>query len=154
MKKFLMVIALLITTICLSACDCSNNRVKHTSYTCTEYYITKNTSKINIKNNYEELELVFYSDGKFKWVGVTINNTEELYEGTYINEYVYETNEQGEQVVSGYKLTLYYDNNPTESSVYGYPTYILSLDGVLSRKQEQSTSSSWQLVEQKFEQVK
>lgn len=154
MKKFLLIVALFITTICLSACDCSNNRVKHTSYMCSEYYITKGTSKINIKENYKELELIFYSDGNFKWVGSTIDDTEELYEGTYRNDYVYETNAQGEKVVVGYQLTLYYDNNPTESSVYGYPVYNLSLDGILTRKQEQSTSSSWQLVEQKFEQVK
>lgn len=154
MKKFLLIIALFITTFCLSACDCGGNKVKHTSYICSEYYITKGTSKMNIKENYKDLELVFYSNGQFKWVGNTINDTEELYEGSYRNDYVYETNEKGEQVVVGYKLTLYYDNNPTESSVYGYPVYNLSLDGVLSRRQEQSTSSSWQLVEQKFIQAK
>lgn len=153
MKKYLLLIVLLVTTLCLSACDCGGKKLKYETYRCTEYYITKSTNKIDIKQGYKNLELIFYNDGNFKWVGETTDGLEEIYEGTYRNDWITSTNDDGEEVRTGYQLTLYYDNNPTEPTSYGNIVYVGSFDGTLTRKHYQVTPTYQQIVEQKFELV-
>lgn len=158
MKKILVMIALFLSIICLTGCE---KKTKFATFTCTEYTVRKGASVLNMLDNYKDLELVFYKDGNFKWIGttaeyydekgnLTVPSTDELLEGTYITEYIYETNEEGKEVVSGYKLTLYYVNNPTEqNNEGGYPFFIYQGD-TLSRSQYQVTPSYSQLVKQTF----
>ncbi len=152
MKKFLLLVALLVTTVCLSACDCGGNRVKHTTYDCEEFLISQGTQGLNMRENYKQLQLIFYSNGHFKWVGVTTDGKDEIYEGTYRNDYVTEKNEKGESVNVGYRLTLYYDNKPDEfQGIFGYPKYDLTLDGsTLTRLQHQVGGSTNRIIRQTF----
>lgn len=152
MKKFLVLVAVLVTTICLSACG--GKRVTHSTYTCEEFIISQGSTGYNMKDNYKKLQLIFYSNGHFKWVGTTTSGDDELYEGTYRNDYVTEKNENGEEVNVGYLLTLYYDNKPDEfQGVFGYPKYNLTLDGkTLTRLQSQvgGSDTSPRIIRQKF----
>lgn len=175
MKKFLMLVALFFATICLSACSCDGSRVKYTAYNCTEFSITPYSytsadgyfpGEINYLPNYKSLQIIFYNNGDFKWVGITaetkdengnlVESVDEVYLGTY--KIVKIDNSDEENSTNKYKITLYYDElNPVENEkIYGYAVYELVGD-TLTRYQDQyetGSTTSHRLVKQTFVQVK
>lgn len=171
MKKFLMLVALFFATICLSACSCGGSKVKYTTYDCTEFSITHYDYKsedgyfpgeMNYLPNYKKLQIVFYNNGDFKWVGVTaetkdedgnlVESVDEIYSGTYKIVTISDSNDESE--TKKYRITLYYDDlNPIENDkMYEYPVYEL-VGNTLTRYQDQykiGSTTSHRLVKQTF----
>ena len=112
----------------------------------------RNTLKASIMEAFSAHLGELFSGSDVLEVGVTTDGKDEIYEGTYRNDYVTEKNEKGESVNVGYRLTLYYDNKPDEfQGIFGYPKYDLTLDGsTLTRLQHQVGGSTNRIIRQTF----
>lgn len=147
MKKFLLVIALIVTTICLTACDCSGGRNKPTTFECSYWLQTRGITGLNMLKNddgsdvFDYYKLLFYKDGTFELVFKIKDSEEEVYSGNY-------TDKDGVR-------SLYYENKPDEfQDLYGASLYNISEDGtVLTRKQYQVHPESFvqTIISQTFE---
>lgn len=154
MKRFLFILALFVTTLCLTACNCGGNRNKPTVYECTYWQQTKGTIGLNMLKNddgtdvFDYYQLWFYKDGSFKLVFKIKDQNEEVYNGDYSDK-------------DGVR-SLYYDNKPDEfQDLYGASKYTIGEDGSLTRKQQQFPPSdgttqpgSPLIISQKFQLVK
>lgn len=154
MKKFIMLMALFLTTICLSACSCNGNKIKYYTFDCTQYDWTvynveiqdgnSYTGKIDLLKNYKKLQLIFYSNGEFKWVGENSNNEDEIFIGTFEEKTITSDDDSYKQLILTYK------NNPSEQNNEGGNPYYILKDGVLTRNQKQITATSQSIIEQTF----
>ena len=60
MKRFLFILALFVTTLCLTACNCGGNRNKPTVYECTYWQQTKGTIGLNMLKNDDGTDVFDY----------------------------------------------------------------------------------------------
>lgn len=140
MKRFLMVLVLMVMGLCFTGCSCNNTKKASETYECTYWLVSRGTTGLNILKNddgtdvYAYYQLLFYNDNTFQLVFL-LNGAEkeEIYKGSY-------TDKTGEDGVKTRYLTYY--NKPDElQNLYGATPYQIDAN-TLVRHQHQISGSS------------
>ena len=139
MKRFFIVLVLMMLGLCFTGCSCNDKKKVTDTYDCTYWLVSRGTMGLNILKNddgtdvYSYYQLLFYNDQTFQLVFL-LNGAEkaEVYAGTFT-----------EQVNDGVKTRyLKYYNKPDElQNLYGDTPYVVN-GNTLERHQHQVSGAS------------
>lgn len=140
MKRFLIVLVLMVLGLCFTGCSCNDKKKVTDTYDCTYWLVSRGTMGLNILKNddgsdvYAYYQLLFYNDGTFRLVFL-VNGAEK--EEVYAGKFEDKTAEDGTKT----RYLTYYNKPDEFQNLYGATPYVIDGNN-LERHQHQISGSS------------